>query len=299
MNHISTSELRLIEPANLTNDDKEHDSRSTTPEPRPVRGNNVIVKFRIRLFLFCLIEASFIILASVCLARPLPLTFGLSDSKIKGGFTVIFIVWHSLAVFAGGNITIHAFSREWSVQSQHMVPGTTDRVSTIDSGWLERTSHCLSKHASSTFRLAFLASLSLMVLGQLAPGTISATAIAGPTIVQVARNSGNVDQFFGCATRATLIIKQEKFGLTQFGLKLPANTLMSLPPFNESHRALEYNTDIVEFRHSCRWEAPSIVKTDLSISSAGKIWYTNQFILGGQGQERTGILHDRQNDGMF
>jgi len=296
MNHIPTSELQ---PANLMQNDEGHASYSTTPDPRLGASQKTIINFPIRFFLFYLIETGFIVLASVCLARPLPLTLGLSDSKIKGGFTIIFIVWHSLAVFAGGNITIDAFSREWSVQSEQVVLGTSDIVSTIDSGLLERTSHCLSKHASSTFRLAFLASLSLMVLGQLAPGTISATAIAGPTIVQVARNSGNVDQFFGCATRATLIIKQEKFGLTQFGLKLPANTLMSLPPFNESHRALEYNTDIVEFRHSCRWEAPSIVKTDLSISSAGKIWYTNQFILGGQGQERTGILHDRQNDGMF
>ena len=302
MNHISTSELRLIEPANLTNDDKEHDSRSTTPKPRPVRGNNVIVKFRIRLFLFCLIEASFIILASVCLARPLPLTFGLSDSKIKGGFTVIFIVWHILAVFAGGNITIHAFSREWSVQSQHMVPGTTDRVSTIDSGWLERTSHCLSKHASSTFRLAFLASLSLMALAPLAPGTISVstTPIPVPTTVQVARQVSQIDdrnfqQFFTTIERANLIVRLEKIELTPFGFKLPANTLMSLPPprdkFNET---LAYNTDIVEFHHNCRWEAPSIVNTSsLSIYAAGKIWSTD-VIFGNQGQTRPGMLHDGQ-----
>ena len=302
MNHISTSELRLIEPANLTNDDKEHDSRSTTPKPRPVRGNNVIVKFRIRLFLFCLIEASFIILASVCLARPLPLTFGLSDSKIKGGFTVIFIVWHILAVFAGGNITIHAFSREWSVQSQHMVPGTTDRVSTIDSGWLERTSHCLSKHASSTFRLAFLASLSLMALGQLAPGTISATVIAAPILVQIAKqvnqiNSGDAGQFLTSATRANFIVRQEKFEFAQvFGFKLPTNVLMSLPPPPSSNLngTLEYNTDIVEFHHNCRWEAPSIVNVSgLSISAAGQIWNTD-LILGGQGQTRPGMLHDGQ-----
>ena len=299
MNHISTSELRLIEPENLTNNDKEHDSRSTTPKPRLIGGNNIMVKFRIRLFLFCLIEAGFIILASVCLARPLPLTFGLSNSKIKGGFAVIFIVWHSLAVFAGGNITIHAFSREWSVQSKHMVPGTTDRVSTIDSGWLERTSHCLSKHASSTFRLAFLASLSLMVLGQLAPGTMSTTMITALITVQVGQqisavnSADEIAQLLDSATRATLIIKQEKIGLTQFGFRLPANTMMSLPPSNESHRTPEYNTDIAEFRYNCRWEAPSIVsETDLFISAAGQIWSTD-LILGGQGRTRAGMLHDR------
>jgi len=256
MYHISTSELRLIEPANLTNNDKEHDSRSTTPEPRLVRGNNVIVNFRIRLFLFCLIEASFIILASVCLARPLPLTLGFSESKIKSGFTVIFIVWHSLAVFAGGNIPIDAFSREWSVQLEHIVPGTTDKVSTINSGLIGRTSHCLSKHTNSTFKLAFLASLALMVLVHLAPGTISTMAIAVPTVVPVARqvfqiNNDNSKQFFITMERANLIIRLEKLELAPYGLKVPANTLISLPPppyiFNKT---LEYNTDIVEFHHN-------------------------------------------------
>jgi len=301
MNHISTSELRLIELENLTNNNEEHDSRSTTPEPRLDGGDNVIVKFRIRLFLFCLIEVGFIILASVCLARPLFLTLGFSESKIKGGFTVIFVVWHSLAVFAGGNIPIDAFSREWSVQSQHMVPGTTDRVSTINSGWLERISHCISKHASSTFRLAFLASLSLMALAPLAPGTISVstTPIFVPTTVQVARqvsqiDNSNIQQFLTTTTRANLIVRLEKIERTPFGFKLPANTLMSLPSASsESNRTLEYNTDIVEFHHNCRWEAPSINETDLLISAAGKIWNTD-LILGGEGQTRPGMFDNRQ-----
>jgi len=278
---------------------EEHGSCSTTSGPRRGVGRKTIVNFRIRFFLFCLIEVGFIILASVSLARPLPLTLGFSDSKIKGGFTVIFIVWHSLAVLAGGKIAIDAFSREWSAQLEQIVPETTDIMSTIDSGWLDRTSHCLSKHASSTFRLAFLTSLALMVLSQLAPGAISTMAIAVPTTVHVARqvcqiNAGNVQQFLTSSKRANLVVRQEKIELAQFGLKLPSNALMSLPPSNESHRTLEYNTDIVEFRHDCRWEAPSIVnETDLFISAAGQTWSVD-LILGGQGQERTGMLHDRQ-----
>ena len=296
MNPISTSESQT---ATLLQNGEEHDSPSTTPEPRFVVGKKTVINFRIRFFLFCLIEAGFIILASVCLARPLPLTLGFSDSKVKGGLTVISIIWHNLAIFAGGKIPIDVFSREWSVQLEHMIPGTTDIVSTINSGLIDRTSHSVSKHASSTFRLAFLASLSLMALGQLAPATISITAIAAPTTVRVARqvsqiNDGNFPQFFTSVTRATLVIKQEKSGLTQFGLKLPANTMLSLPPSNEFHRALEYNTDIVEFHHNCRWEAPSIVNASgLSISAAGQIWNT-ELILGGQGQTRAGMLHDMQ-----
>ena len=297
MNPISTSESQT---ATLLQNDEEHDSRSITPEPRLGVGRKTIVNFRIRLLLFFLIEAGFIALASVCLARPLPLMLGFSDSKVKGGLTVISIIWHSLAVFAGVKIAIDAFSREWSVQLEHMIPGTTDIVSTINSGLIDRTSHSVSKHASCTFRLAFLASLSLMVLGQLAPGTISITAIAVPTAVQVARqisqiNNGNFQQFLTATTRANLIVRLERLEFIPFGFKLPANTLISLPP--PSHKfngALEYNTDIVEFRHKCRWEAPSIIsETDLFISAAGKIWST-ALILGGQSQTREGMLHDKQ-----
>jgi len=291
MNPISISESQT---ANLLQNDKRHASCSITPDPQLRVGQKTTVNFCIHFFLFYFIETGFIVLASVCLARPLPLKLRFSDSKIKGGFTVIFIVWHSLAVFAGGYITINAFSREWSVQSEKIIPGTTDRVSTINSRLIDRTSHSVSKHASSTFRLAFLASLSLMALAQLAPGTISTTAIASLTTVQVTRNSGN-NLLAASSTRATLIIKQGKFGLAQFRLKLPANTLMSLPPSNGSYRTLEYDTDIIKFHHNCRWEAPSLNnETYPYISAVGKIWYSyNQLILGGQDQERIGMLHDK------
>jgi len=232
---------------------------------------------------------------------------GLSESKIKGGFTIIFIVWHSLAVLAGGYITIDAFSREWSVQLDHIVPGTTDMVSTINSGLVDRTSHSLSKHASITFRFAFLASLALMALAQLAPGTISVSTIiiSIPTTVRIARqvsqmNNGNFEQFLALASRATLIVRQERIEQAQFGLKLPANTLMSLPPSsNESHTTLEYNTDIVEFRHNCRWEAPSVVDgTGIHISAAGKMWSGTFFVDGSIVPEISGMLHDRQMMGF-
>ena len=300
MNRTSTPGLQT---ENLVQNDEEQGSCSTTPESRLGVGKKTIVNFRIRLFLFCLIEACFIGLASLCLARPLPLMLGLSESKIKGGFTIIFIVWHSLAVLAGGNITIDAFSREWSVQLDHIVPGTTDMVSTINSGLLDRTSHCVSKHASGTFRLAFLASLAMMALAQLAPGTISVSTIiiSVPTTVQIARqvsqiNDRNFGQFFVSASRASFIVRQEKTELAQYGLKLPANTLMSLPPFsNESHTTLEYNTDIVEFRHNCRWEAPSFVnETNEFLSAAGKMWSGTFFVHGSIGPEYSSMLHDRQ-----
>jgi len=142
-----------------------------------------------------------------------------------------------------------------------------------------------------------------MALAHLAPGTISITAIAVPTAVQVARqvsqiDNDNIQQFLISAIRANLIIRVERIEFAPYGLKLPANTLMSLPPSsNESNGTLEYNTDIVEFHHNCRWEAPSIVHETRYISlisAAGQNWSTTELILGGQNQTKAGMLHDRK-----
>ena len=144
-----------------------------------------------------------------------------------------------------------------------------------------------------------------MALAHLAPGTISITAIAVPTAVQVARqvsqiDNDNIQQFLNATIRANLIIRLEKFEFFPYGLKLPANMLMSIPPSSsQSNGTLEYNTDIVEFHHNCRWEAPSIVNENAFISAAGKNWSTSLLILGLQNISRAGMLHDRQNDGMF
>jgi len=283
------------------------DSYNTAAEARATLNQKTRHIFHLRLFLFCLIEAGFIILAAVCLAKPVPLNISLrfNDSDVKGGFTVVFIVWHSLAVLAGGHILADAFSREWSVHA-NIVPGTTDRVSTVTSGALDRILYIFTKHASETFKLAFLASLAFMALTRLAPGTISAatTIIPVSTTVQVARqvtqiSESNFQQFITTQRRANLIVQLEKIELTPFGFKLPTNTLMSLPPpSHESNRTLEYDTDIVEFHHNCRWEAPSIVVNDtvFSILAAGQIWSTT-LILGGQ--TRAGMPRDRQNHGIF
>ena len=303
MSNISTSSgLRLTELTSPVDDKGEPYSHSI---------NTSRTNFRLRLFLFCLIEAAYIILAAICLAKPIPLNIALrlSDSEVKGGFTVVFIVWHSLAVLAGGHILADAFSREWSVQLANIVPGTTDRVSTVTSGMLDRISHIFTKHASGTFKLAFLASLALIALTKLAPGTISAatTLIPVSNTVDVARQVSqiiNVDQLLTSSSRANLIVRLEKIELTPFGFKLPPNSLLSLPsPLHESNKILEYSTDIVKFHHDCRWEVPSIFSStsivpdmSLFISAAGQIWSTT-LIVGGQAN--AGEPQNRQHDGVY
>jgi hypothetical protein len=54
----------------------------------------------LRLLAFFTIEMGYIILAAICLAKPIPLKLNLNlpDSEVKNGFTVVFVVWQSLAV---------------------------------------------------------------------------------------------------------------------------------------------------------------------------------------------------------
>jgi len=59
MDHILASKLQ---PANFIKNDEERGSCSAT---RLIVGKRTVINFRIRLLLFCLIEAGFIALASV------------------------------------------------------------------------------------------------------------------------------------------------------------------------------------------------------------------------------------------
>ncbi|KAJ3575935.1 hypothetical protein NP233_g756 [Leucocoprinus birnbaumii] len=273
-------------------------SPGPSPEPESAVSRRDRIGFYLRVLLFCIFEGAFIVLAAVCLAKPIPLhiALNLSDSEVKGGFTVVFIVWHSLAILAGGHILADAFSREWSVRLADIQPGRSDRVSTVTSGFLDRILHIISKHSSGTFKLAFLASLSFMALSQLAPGTISAatTLIDIPVVVQVGQQLSQitsnigVEQFLAVQNRANLIVRLEEIERSPFGFNLPPNILVSLPSsIGQFNGTLEYDTDVVGFHHDCHWEAPAIINatfgntSNLAVSAAGQVWQTT-LIVGGQ-----------------
>lgn len=88
---------------------------------------------------------------------PLHIALGFSDSGVKSGFTVVFIVWHNVAIVTGGCIIADAFSREWSLQLAYIVPGSTDtdRVSIITSGYFDRAVYLSTRHCSGTFKIRF------------------------------------------------------------------------------------------------------------------------------------------------
>ncbi|KAF9445113.1 hypothetical protein P691DRAFT_291406 [Macrolepiota fuliginosa MF-IS2] len=282
-------------PINERRDNGTPPSTATSLRYRPEEPNFVVsrrtrVMLYLRFLIFVLIEVTFIGLAAICLTKPILLntTLALMSSEVKGGFTVLFIVWQGLATVAGGYILADAFSREWSVHLEQIVPGTTDRVSTITSGFLDRFLYFFTKRASGTFKLTFLASLSFMALTQLAPGTITATTtlIYVPTRATVGSLVTNLidieflEDLAVTTDRASLIIRLEQIERSPFGLDLPPNRLVALPSVNLtdlSDGVLEYDSDVVDFHHDCHWEAPSFVNITgigMLVIAAGRQWST-------------------------
>ncbi|EKM82344.1 hypothetical protein AGABI1DRAFT_104369 [Agaricus bisporus var. burnettii JB137-S8] len=249
----------------------------------------------LRLLIFIILEMGYIILAAVCLAKPVPLSlhFNFAAEKVEGGFTVVFIVWQSIAILMGAYFAADAFSREWSFQLTHIAPGTDrnslraiDRVSTMTSGFIDRTSHLLFKKPSGTFKLAFLASISFMALSSLAPGTINVDTILidSPTTLQIGRlvlSHATDDKFAKSITtidRANLILRLEMIEHSPFGLNLEPNMLTVVPRVDLAsfNGTIEYNSDVIEFHHDCHWEAPRFFYTsddDVIIPAADQQWY--------------------------
>jgi hypothetical protein len=250
----------------------------------------------LRLFAFFIIEVGYIILAAVCLAKPIPLkiTLNLTDVEVKGGFTVVFVIWQSIAILLGGYMVADAFSREWSVHLARITPGTNDRaastmpvtidrVSTMTSGFLDRSLHLMVDKSSGTFKLAFLASLSFLVLSSLGPGTINAatTLIDIPTTIQIGRllsqpQQTDVQEAVTTQTRANLILRLEEVENSPFGFKLQPNMLAPVPKVDLTsfNGSIEYDSDVVEFHHDCHWEAPQFfnISGSIIVAAAGQQW---------------------------
>ncbi|KAF5357887.1 hypothetical protein D9756_001205 [Leucocoprinus leucothites] len=231
----------------------------------------------LRLLLFVAIEIGFFSLALVCVIKPVPLHIPFQwvldrfqDSEIKGAFTTVFILWHSVAALIAGPIILDEFSREWSVRLEDNQLGSNDKVSTLTSDFLDYIHHFW--HASRTFKCAFMASLSLMALTKVAPGAINASSQQvdvsviieiGKLVSEISSDNDSKRKDLASQTRASLIVSLERAENMSTGLQLPPNTLVPLPPAFHG-TILDYDTEVVHFHHECHWVAPSITLSNLA-----------------------------------
>jgi hypothetical protein len=225
--------------------------------------------------LFLTLELGFISLAAYCTSRPLVLPSSFTpqaQTEVKGAFTILFIVWQSLALFPVRSIVTYVFSSEWTylfAETGTLVPGRTDRVSTLISGVLDRLRHTYDRKASWSFRTAFLTSLIFLALAAFAPGTISLVIILVPrpmtlNIGNLTMASGDVFEFhhdtWNAIQRAWVMTQLEKIEGSQYGYRNPNNWLVGWPPLGlpvNGSGAIEYPSDVVKFGFGCQWEAPT------------------------------------------
>jgi hypothetical protein len=220
-----------------------------------------------RLAIFLTLEISFITLAIVCLRHPIIL-----PDWVKGGLTVVFILWQTLAIFPVRDVILHVFSSEWSIQLSRtgsFVPGTTDRVSTLTAGYLDRVLYTLTGSASWSFRIAFFASLAFLALAGLAPGTfipgtvfvdMPLTLKIGNLTLSTIDPSGSLSGVITLPMqRAALVTRLETIERSQFGYNMDKNWIMAWPEQSfSSPDKVEYPSDGVHFQHSCHWEPPAV-----------------------------------------
>ncbi|KAF5354940.1 hypothetical protein D9756_005729 [Leucocoprinus leucothites] len=245
-----------------------------SPYPGTVRS---ATKNRLlRLVGFVLLEVAFFFLVLVCSRTPLVVNVPLLPlSSVKGGFTVLLIIWHGLATFLLLDAVSFAYSCEWSLQRRRaslLMRDEFDRVSRLTSGNLDKMQYFFTRRSSATFRIALAAFIALASLNSFAPGTLSLGQITTQvnTTLNIADlslltssqdddNENNTDFLQDRADSITLLEHHEGFN---FRYEVPPNWVMAWPDEITIDPAIvgtvEYPTDVIHFNYSCAWQVPEM-----------------------------------------
>ncbi|KIJ23789.1 hypothetical protein M422DRAFT_39456 [Sphaerobolus stellatus SS14] len=240
---------------------------------------------------FVILESLFLLLAAVCLPRPLILNKMLSDyslPEVKGAFTILLIFWQTLSTVLVKSIVMDIFSSEWHEQAARsgvLIPRETDKVSTLTAGYREKITYFFSK-GSGAFRIAFIISLFLLAIGGLAPGSlgVSTVLIDKKTTIRVAKLTMGYEQtvdfsgpFSLILERAGKITTTEQTENTTFKYAMPSNWIIPTPGSNSmtdnnSTGSMTYFSDLVHFNYSCSWKIPLSGIDNGTISDGNVDW---------------------------
>lgn len=220
---------------------------------------------------------------------------------MAGASTIVFILWHTLALLPVRDILSYTFSCEWSYQFSRtgtLIPGMTDRVSTLTAGQWDRLRYCCGRGASLHCRIAFATSLVFIILAGLAPGISIATQLTQQSMkLEIGKLAVSYQYFLPHPyLRAGLIAQLERIEKSQFGYQNQPNWIVAWPPLglpSNGSGAIEYPSDVVRFEHSCQWEAPTWQNVSSRASSlygvnGTSLWYYDigqdpyKFMNGGQ-----------------
>ncbi|KAF9442406.1 hypothetical protein P691DRAFT_789488 [Macrolepiota fuliginosa MF-IS2] len=214
-----------------------------------------------RVGVFGFLEGAFLTLSSIVLARPIILNLpeNISLSEAKGGFTMMTIIWHTLAIAAAKDILLFVFSAEWMAQYEHtglLESRKTDRVSKLTTGVFGKTQHFLSRGATARYRLAVVLVGLFMSLGSVGPGAVIVNTIPVdfPIDINIANvtfpfNFNTTNNTWIIFTRANSILRLELFDNVTFGFESSDNLMIPWPSkqYNTNSGRVVYQSDVLSF----------------------------------------------------
>jgi hypothetical protein len=189
------------------------------------------------------------------------------ETDIKSALTILAIAWQTLALFPVLGASVNLFSSEWSFlhrKTASLVPGETDKVSTMNAGLLDQIRHAfLAKNASSAFRTAFVTLLAAMALHNVAPASlsISSISIGVSSTISIGNITGSWNHWSldnGEPDEAFLntVVQLEQLFATPYASNFePKNCSVGFPSVGAliDDTTLSYSTEAVCWRRKCRW----------------------------------------------
>ncbi|KAJ3574246.1 hypothetical protein NP233_g1902 [Leucocoprinus birnbaumii] len=208
-----------------------------------------------------------------------------SVRDIKAVSTAASVVWHALAVMVGTDIAKWIFSAEWAFHYRRLgslEPGKIDKVSTITSGVLERISYSLSKDTTPGFRLSFVVTLLLLLLGPIGPGAMTVDFIWIDATIPFSVADLGVFETMDTSNlrkiRSTTLQRAERFLTSEYldhsvasYETLAARTLIPWPVDMTRNlpQSITYESDVATYKYDCRWVAPLLLQGPQPFYSAG------------------------------
>ncbi|KXN85404.1 hypothetical protein AN958_11376 [Leucoagaricus sp. SymC.cos] len=247
-------------------------SQSSSPSPNYIK----------RIGAFVLVELGFIIIGAVALSKPIFVGFVPSLDEAKGGFTVLFILWQTLAVLPLQHVVLCVFSHEWSIWwSRANSAGSPhpEEISVLTSTHSERARYLTRGKSSTGFKLAFVTSLLLLGLLKLGPGAVGIATVRRKRQVQVimgklilTANSPS-NSTWPVLQHAQMVAGSEVLGHT-YGFDLQSNHIVGWLSRDSNTVGVDitYPTDIAAFEYACRWNSPAVFPQMAFLNAGGMKW---------------------------
>jgi hypothetical protein len=183
-------------------------------------------------------------------------------------------------------IISHTFGGEWYfLYEKHgkLIPGYTDRVSTISSGFKDYLQHFTSRSTTLAYRFSYIIFWVIVVLSRVAPGSINVNDIqyfakTTVSITNFTATGGDIQDILGdIIDRTANIVEVEIRENTPTKFTIEQNVIVGWPDLDAGKPIgdIKYLSDVLMYNMSCWWEAPTFNMTrwNTTTYAGGFAWY--------------------------